>query len=31
MQEKPLSRVFLFLGKSAIIDKTDIERTNADF
>ena len=29
--QTPLRGVFLFLGKSAIIGKTDIERTNADF
>ena len=29
--KNPFRGVFLFLGKSAIIGKTDIERTNADF
>ena len=31
LKNKPLEMGFLFLGKSAIINKTDIERTNADF
>ena len=31
MTTNPFLGVFLFLGKGAIIGKTDIERTNVDF